>query len=82
VKQTAIKIGNVRTVFNRFARRAGFEPGSQPGNYELDQTLKFAASKGVYIQHPDGRAYPEFVPSPPAGKRWQNGRLVPRFSKR
>lgn len=81
---TRLRIGNVGSVFRTYAKRAGVELFKHPSKDEVDQTLKFAATKGVFIQHPDGRAYPRYQPASPivngVRMRWAKGKLVPRVS--
>lgn len=50
------KVGNVRTVFNRFARRAGVENFGRPDKDDMNKVLRHAAKQGVFIAS-DGRAY-------------------------
>jgi hypothetical protein len=50
------KVGNVRTVFNRYAKRAGVERSRHPNKDEVNTVLRFAAKQGVFVAS-DGRAY-------------------------
>lgn len=68
-----MKIATVNNIARSLRPRA-----HKPWNDHDLRRAETAIRKRGWSVAKDGRCYPKFIPSPPKGKRWEKGHLVPR----